>query len=600
MNALANQIVYEQDKPWTVAQFEHNRSHMTNWVVTTLVPIMDNPQNPRVVIRAPVKSGKREIVEYMAMRDASHTSPRVHAFLSAWHRAADEEQRNELKLHNMKVFSITKKAAADECLKWIIAQIALGKVVVIHLDECDHGSGEKQILGKVYKRVRELPQVFTILYSATPQEVLFSKEVSDPDEDEMLDDMLYGVHVEYTPPAAYCGPARFLHEDLVVDAKQFFTTRPAPALTEQGRDIIAQLRASTASGSGRNIMTLRLTKKEGKTKNGKEIYKFLQNSHLIPELQGILIMVDKSDYDGDRRAEKIEWSFRDYWRRQTKDVPIVIVMDQTSSRSTEWACHDRIFATHDYRTACQYAILSQAQERVNHYDSKYAGGFQPIKIYGHKKTFELSAGRITYEQYFACPWVMRKVHVARATRGNLGEVYEIKDESGRLHPNFQQPLPKAQAEEVLKELGCFADVSLSSRVAGSVRRLPKFDTHWFRCTATTWITDIARQRNVGNFAIQNVHNPFNHTFNNPFNHPGRPPPGPDGKELGYLRTWKVFDYETEVNNRGGGGNVTIGAPRITICYKDNVLGAAVRWHTGEFRDENRLNAYRSMYPSRPE
>ena len=587
----------EPPKPWTVAQFESLRIHMSVWVLCVLIPLLDDPQCRRVVVRAPVKSGKREIVEYMAKRDESHTSPRVHAFLSAWHRAADEDQRKELAEHNMKVFSITKKTAADDCVNWVLAQIQLGKKVVIHLDECDHGSGDKQILGKVYKKVRELAQVFTILYSATPQEVLFSKEISSADEDEMLDDMLYGTHVEYTPPDTYCGPARFLDEGLVIEAKPFFTMKPVLALTEQGREIIAGLKASTASGSGRNIVALRLTKKEGRGKSGKEIYQFLQNSHAIPELQGVQIWVDKGDCDwGNPR--KIEWSKRDYWVTTAKDVPLLIVMDQTSSRSTEWACHDRMYATHDYRTALQYAILSQAQERVNHYaavtNPKYAGGFQPIRVFGHKKTFELSAGRISYEQYFACEWSMRLVDVRRRNRENLGEVYEIKNEAGVLHPVHNMPLPKTQAEERLRDLGCFGDLSLSSRVEGNVRTLPVYDSHWFPSTMATWDTAIAAVKATAVGAAFRTH-----AFENPFaNARARGhAPGPDGKEFGYLREWKVFDYETQVKTQPGWG-MGSGAPRVTVCYNNDVVGAAVRWHTGEFRQINRLNAYRSMYPSR--
>jgi hypothetical protein len=580
-------------KPWNVAQFEKHRSHMTSWVVTDLCPLLDDSQCRRVVIRAPVKSGKREIAEYMAKRDESHTSPRVHAFMSAWHRAADEDQRKEIAEHNMKVFAITKKTVADDCVKWIMGQIQLGKTVVMHLDECDHGSGDKQILGKVYKKVRNLAQVFTILYSATPQEVLFSKDIGSVDDDEMLDDMLYGTLVEYTPPVGYCGPARFLDEGLVIEAKPFFTMKPVPALTEQGREIIEGLKTSTASGSRRNIVALRLTKKEGRGKNGKEIYQFLQNSHMIPELKDVNIIVDKIKCKW-VKSLKIQWSDPSFWRLMAGDQPLLIVMDQTSSRSTEWACHDRMYATHDYRTARQYAILSQAQERVNHYDSKYASGFQPIRVYGHKKTFELSAARISYEQYFACAWSMRKVNARRSRRDNLGEVYEIKNEAGVLHPVHSTPMSKARAEEVLRDLGCFGDLSLSSRVLGKVRTLPVYDSHWFPSTMETWDADIADVKATPVGAAFQLH-----AFENPFaNARARShAPGPDGKEFGYLRGWKVFDYETQVKTQAGWG-VGPDAPRVTVCYKNGVLGAAVRWDTGEFRENNRLNAYRSMYPSK--
>jgi hypothetical protein len=576
--------------PWTVAQFELYRPHMTEWVKSKITRLLENNECNRVVVRAPVKSGKREIVEYISMRDEGLASPRVNAFLSAWHRAADEDQRRELKLHNMKVFSINKKSAADECIKWINEQLKLGKIVVLHIDECDHGSGEKQILGRVYKHIREQPKVFTILYSATPQEVLFSRDVISEEEEELLDDMLYGMHVEYIPPNGYCGPGRFLDEGLITNALPFFTLNPVPALTDQGLEIIKGLLQNIALKTGRNIVTLRLTKKDGKKKDNKEIYKFLKNCHLIPELSGIQIWVDKGDCDWGK-PRKIEWSDPEYWAAIAKDIPILIVMDQTSSRSTEWACHDRIFATHDYRTSMQYTILSQAQERVNHYDNRYDSGFQPIHVYGHKKTFELSSGRINYEKYFACEWNMRKVDIRRAIKDKLGEVYEIKNEAGVLHPLYTQPLAKEKAENILKELGCFGDISLSTRVIGKPRQLPIFDTHWFQCSAESWDIQI-------NIIKQSIQNSIirAHNFENPFRNTHRPPMI-DGKEVGYLRGWQVLDYDADIKTQPGWG-VSINAPRITICYNNNILGAAIRWHTGTFNLSNRLNAYKSMYPEK--
>jgi len=536
------------------------------------------------------------MVEYLAMRDSARDSPRAHAFLSAWHRAADEDQRKELSHHNMKVFSVTKAKVAEDCYIWITTQVREGKDVVLHLDECDHGSGDKQILGKVYKRIRAMDGVFTILYSATPQEVLFSRDVRSEEEEEMLDDMAYGAHVEYTPPEGYCGPGRYLDAGLVTEAKPFFTLTPVPALTEQGRAIITQWRASmaTASSRRRNIVCLRLSYKDGRTKNDKAIYQFLRHYGSIPELAGIHVWVDKGDCElGHPR--KIEWSDRGYWDTTASDVPILIVMDQTSSRSTEWACHDRIFATHDYRTTLQYTVVSQAQERVNHYNSKYVGGFQPIKVYGHKKTFELSAGRISYKDYFRCEWIAKKVDVRRAVRDGLGaeDVFEIKsnDEPGLLHPSHPTPLRKAAADAALVELGCRGEVSLSSRVAGSVRSLPVFASHFFPCTSATWSTAIVAATAAvegGKFRGEVFENPFLHA---------RRPAAVDGREHGYLRGWNILDYVTDVEPQPGWG-VGVFHPRLTICYRAGVLGVALRWNTGVLKESNRLSAFKSMYPGK--
>ena len=580
------------NKPWTTAQFEHNRSHMCEWCRKEIIPLIENKEYRFILITAPVKSGKREFSEYIAMRDKGIASPREHIFISAWYRKADEEQRKELSLHNMKVFSINKKDTADECISYIDEKVKQEKEIILHLDECDHGSGENQILSKIYKYIRDIQQVFSLLYSATPQEVLFSSDITNQDEKDMLDDILLrGINVEYIPPPGYCGPSRFLNENLVYDAKPFFTMKPIPSLTEQGRQIINDLKKSTLDGKGRNIMTLRLTKKDGRKKEDKEIYLFLKNKHKFPELKDIQILVDKSDCSDIDNSRKIEWSNRSFWTLITKDIPIIIVHDQSSSRSTEWNCHDRIFATHDYRTTLTYSIISQAQERVNHYDTKYESGFQPIYIYGHKKTFELSSKFINYEQYFEHEWSIRKIK--RSVINDVTDnMYEIINKYGEIHSQYNYPLTKKNAENILKDLGCFGDLTLSSRINGKICKLPIFDTYWFPCSSDNFNECIKNH-------INNVFNGKfkNYSFNNPFSNNRRSSPDINGHEKGYLREWKVFDYDKDIKTQPGWG-VVIGKPRLTICYCQNVLGVAIRWNTGNFKEVNRLSAYCSMYPSK--
>ena len=101
------------------------------------------------------------------MRDFVHNPKRVHAFVSAWHRTADEEQRDELKEHNLTVFSITSQANVDKFNKWLDGALAEGKEIVIHMDECDHGSGSNQTLSKIWYKIRMSDRITTIMYSAT-------------------------------------------------------------------------------------------------------------------------------------------------------------------------------------------------------------------------------------------------------------------------------------------------------------------------------------------------------------------------------------------------------------------------------------------------
>ena len=303
----------EPPKPWPVATFETLRSHLTNFVREKILPLLNDSECRRIIVRAPVKCGKREMVEYIAMRDAVAQPTRVHAFLSAWHRTADEEQRMELSTQNMKVFSITTEKKVQEIIKWLRTQLSQNKFIVLHLDECDHGSGSKQMLSKVWTAVRDDPRIKNILYSATPEEVLFSGEVDDEEHHAMMEDIIMaGVRVEYTPPdepkARYCGPKRFLDADLIHEALPFFHKEgDGYVLSAQGKEIMSNMRTAMATAPRRNLLVLRLSYSDlggaqADKKRNKAIYQFLRNLNSFPELADTLIVVDKADDMGIRNA----------------------------------------------------------------------------------------------------------------------------------------------------------------------------------------------------------------------------------------------------------------------------------------------------------
>lgn len=591
-------------KPWSVAIFERERPHMTAFLKERVIPLVDANECQRVVIRAPVKSGKREMAEYMAIRDhQAGAAQRVHAFLSAWHRTADEMQRSELAQHELRVFPITSAERARSCVTWILSQVAARRAVVLHLDECDYGTGERQSLRIIYDAIRSISQIFTILYSATPQEVLFSGEVADDEYQGMIDEMMdMGEYVEYAPPAGYCGPARFLDEGLVHEAMPFFkaTGQRSMELTAQARQIMGDLRAGLASGGKRNIVVLRLSYSEltrgqgrGGKKDKKAIYQFLHAIDSVPELSDVIVLADKGDKAEVGRdlpdsvlMDQINWSKERQWALLQSDRPVIIVVDQTCSRSTEWACHDRVFAMHDYRNKVTYSVVSQAQERVNHYEGRYEGGFQPIRVYGHRKTFLLSAGRIDYTEYLRVEWEIRKVDRRRVERDRLGENdHEVRSTGPdhALHPRYPQPIPQAAAEQALQELGCAAEIDVSPRVRGGVRNIPVCGVQFYPCTKESFARVLPQLE---------AHVP-GHRFQNPFERSERE--GLEGgKYKGQLRGWRVMDYESDVKDAIWGVR---GGTRLTICYRGEEVGVAIRWDTGQRVVRNTLEAFRSMYRS---
>ena len=578
---------------WGVAQFEEHRIHLTNFVKEQIQPAIDDDMCRRILIRAPVKSGKREQVEYIAIRDSAKNPRRVHAFVSAFHRTADSEQRAELKIHNLDVFSITTHLKADEFLEWFKEQIASGKKVVIHLDEGDFASGDRQMLCPVYKEIREEENTTTILYTATDPEILVSGEVGDEAQTIMDETYDSGVRVEYVPPANFCGPARFLDEGLVFDATRFFikTDDGRYMLTPQGLEIIQGLREAIAAGTGRNIVMLRLSTGETKKKEHKDIYQFLQHCRSIPELDECLIYADKNDKaipsSEDVIKCSIQWSNKNFWKGITKDTPIIVVIDQTSSRSTEWACHDRVYALHDFRKQITFTTVSQADERVNHYVGYKYATFQPIKVYGHKKSFELSAKRIGRKTYLNKDWEAKQLSKKEQEAKKLQTPHFLirNPTTHELHPDYREPVSELEKDRIMELLCCHADVKLSARVIGGEREIAIFETEFYPCSNETF--------NAVNVLLR-AKIP-NHRFNNPF--PASLQKGlVDGQYKGFLRGCRVFDYDRDIKTEAGWGiSGKGGSSRITICYKNGVLGLGLRYDTGRKEIRSTLEAFRSMY-----
>ena len=589
-------------KNWSVALFKRYRPHLVDFCDTNIVPHMWSSICNRILIRAPVKSGKREIVEYLAMLDYNSSQRILHVFISAWHRSADEEQRDELVEHNLKVFSINNKNNRDKCIQFLQEQIRDGYSIRIHLDECDHGSGSRQLMSPIWRYVRDRDDVKTILYSATPAEAALSADFppgsddgEDTDYNEMIDefeDDNVSVIVKYVPPSQFCGPARFIQEGLIVNATPAFDVlNDRIQLTPQFKKIVRDLQAQLlVPGNTRNIVMLRLSYSTGgKRKEHKAIHKFLENLHLFPELIHFSVLVDKDDDTGSgSRAtkEKIQWSNRNWWEDKRTDRPILVIYDQTCSRSTEWACHDRVFATHDFRNEITFSVISQAQERPNHYAGaglKYSA-FQPIQIYGHLPTFQLSAGQIEYEDY------MKISHKIKTTGGN---VFQIVDKStGDVIPDLRFAT-KREAEYKLMEMGSFIEPKLSSRIKGNMKTMVVCESGFIACDNPEMFDRVARPQIMAslNREGRRIQNPFVESESISAS------AGSD-RLMGYLRGWRVLDYDADIRDSGWGfteRQINMEG-RVTVCWRGDEVG--VGWRIPRsMRLRNKLTSDKSMYVS---
>lgn len=598
---MLNTVRKSSKTPWSVDNFEKNRPQLTQFVKNDILPHIDNSSCRRILIRGPVKSGKRDITEYIAKRDESSNPKRVHAYITSFVRKADAEQREEMKKHNLTVFKFLAKKDVDQCIEWIKSQLEDNKDIVLHLDECDFGSGKRQLLSRIYRAFRINQKVKMVLYSATPEEVFFSGEVIyDEEDDEMIDEFMeYGIVINYNPPAEFCGPGKFLDVNLVKNAIPFFYINidNKIELSHQGKDIIARMYQKMKEGSKRNILMLRLSAssnndKKTNKKDNKDMYQFAKRWKEILELSNVVIWADKDENEipdsNDINKKTIKYDDRNEWDMVASDRLLIIIYDQTSSRSTEWKFHDRIFATHDYRNTVNYSIVSQAQERTNHYIGPHSiyTEFQPIEVYGHKKTFELSAGRISYIDYVKQDWQKKKVHIKVATELKLeGPHYNLiyKGCNSKKYPN---PLPEDQCNKILQNKGCFAEINISPRVSNTIKDIPVYEAEFYECTKDTFSEANNKLKEEFKEYFPNLN------FKNPFITSEERGLADDEKYKGYLRGWKVWDYEEVITQSGWGATKK---PRLTICYKNNILGIAFRYPTGEIKQVGDMETYKSMY-----
>ena len=572
------------EPPRTAALFRHERPHLTHYVDNVLGGAIRGGSR-RIVVRAPVKSGKREIVEYITIT----MDDRSHYFLSAFHRIADEEQREELIGYEIKVFSGIDDKQVERMEESITCDLNNEKLIMVHLDECDYGSGAGQNMSKIWEMISDNPAITIILYTATPSEIHIGYK-----EDNVIQSLsaiivtsIKTVFVPYEPPDAFCGPKTFLDRGLVREATPFYDGN---RLTPQGKDIFNAFLENINTNPNRNVLVVRMC--GGRDSDRKPINNFIKNLDKMEELwlPGNQKMIVRAPNCGKKFRnnyrhfslyfEDIHWSNMDWWNDSIiSGRPILIVLDQTSTRSTEWSCHDRVYAYHDYRKTINFSTISQAQERVNHYYSPSGGKyteFQPIKVYGSVKVWKLSAGIITYSEFLNSEWNSRKI-----TNSNppVYKIFSVSDTNAR-HPDYDGNYSKREAEEILESLGCGSKKTiLSSRVNGNVVDIPKMVTYFYEC-------------NQANFD-RIVRSTFpDMTFRNPFSVPNALP-GEDGMWKGNLRGWSVLDYSEVVDSRWG--MMVSTRRRATICYKDGTLGVCFRMLTDEMVPESNLKVIESMY-----
>lgn len=609
-----------------VTEMERKFAMVTEFVRSDLEPQLRNHR--RIVVHGPVKCGKRRIVQYCAK--ITKSSGVSHAFISAFHRVSDEPQRKEMLGYDIEVFSGGAKVADPKCSSWINAKLAKSpdQHVVIHLDECDYGTGAGQCLSRLWDEIRNNPRITNVLYSATPDEVLHSGECKAITEEFSNDDTLV---LNFHPGPTYCGAAEFIRRRLVSEATSFFMgAQGQEELTVQGCHIVSSLRESVHVNRRRNVVFLRISSKEREEDESKTpIHAFVEAliAGRFPELAGFLVYLDKGAKFGDVPSSAhgvefmvrdIPWSNKTFWRHEvTTERPVMVVYDQTCTRSTELGDHSRIFATHDYRKNITYSTVAQAQQRVNHYADPTADPasldqyreFQPIQVYGHLKTWLYAAKALTFDEYLAedykavvqnnYPGAFQSWQVVSTAPPALSAYTGLA--AGTV---MDTNLSKEMAKALLKSLGNGRNITLSARVGGRVLKQNQLVHMFVACPNMEGDFEMVKQRAAAKYAEMHPQNPAPINIRCPFAISRRIQGiQPDGKWRGYQKgaeggSWgplEGWQYDQICAMADPLPDYDGLAPRRVICYRGETLGVALSFPTGVKVKVSKIAAKDSMY-----
>ncbi len=293
-----------------------------------------------VCVDAPVKSGKREIKEVLSLMYAREN--RKFYCITSLNRKDTKNQRIELENeYGIKPIILTDDNAVEEAKK----TLGQSKDPIVLFDESDYGTGSKQKFIKLYSfcKNKGMP---VIGFSATNEEMIFSEKV---------DFTCY-----FCPNENYRGAEWFLSQNLSYEAQPFVKDGE---LSTQAIKLVDELMLSEKKCFG----VVRFADKTSATKRS-DIVQLLKQRY--PGLTTRWVGED-SPFIWDN-SDQASWKGHVY-NFQTHSKKTLIIIHQTSTRSTEWGMHDYVQFYHDFRssskitkTACN--TILQAILRVAHYD----------------------------------------------------------------------------------------------------------------------------------------------------------------------------------------------------------------------------------------
>lgn len=366
-----------------------------------------------IIIPAQVKTGKRFIAQaYSAFTTPITGEKTAHVFISAWVRRDDDNQRKMLNAYFQgtkaapRVFKINTERASLKCKEELEKIIKTHDRTIVTLDELDYGSGSEQHMAAVYEYCMSQEKITLISYSASYEEATIAPVIHATGAKKPI-------VLPFTPPPEYRGAKWYCDNNLVFEAEPFFdisgedvsVSASAKALLERAK---ARLSSQNPKESRKKLLIVRQT-------TGFERIKEKIVNETIPELCGndeIRILPHFIHSRKELNTMTVLWDNYNWWKRRMEvehgsgKFLLILFIDQSSTRSTDWFCHPWLSAYHDYHppdTPVNTCI--QANLRIVYYTNKMCEGVKVYQdeeffpeVHGQKEVIEYVAGKKSLAQ----------------------------------------------------------------------------------------------------------------------------------------------------------------------------------------------------------
>jgi len=434
---------------------------------TTIAEAVRNCEK-NIIANAQVKSGKRIIIQVLSWVLQKYNEKQVvHYHITKLFRLDSNEQITEQNsFPNLTAFAINGYGDIFAIFSKIDIDLYNGKYVVINIDESDYGSGNKQVLSQIHKKYYNNPNVRFIYWSATSQELIYSNMINNGEAQL----------INIIPGAEYRGAKWFLDNNLVTEAEPFWnTSKKVDGKSFEYPSVQAVEALDELMEAKDKFFGIIRFNGSGRCKGGYKYFKANGELEKFLNAKGFEVRWIDSE-------NAFNWgnTVNRSWENFVNDCKkVILIINQTSTRSTEWGFHKYIQFYHDYRPATvALTTMIQAFGRVFHYDPN---GF-PIKLFCNVKAIQVASNQLSEAEYHS---------MSTKKRGDISTRIDSR-------PNPNNPKEEATAYYFSTKL----DASIGINVILARNNEPKCES-LITSTCSQW-----NENDLAAIALQNLQTGF--------------------------------------------------------------------------------------------